>query len=201
MAHRDICQAKGMLMAVYAISADAAFGVLRWRSQELNVKLFIIARRLVAHLPGLLSPNPTMGTRGSLPHDVRWQREPVVRNASAGSPGFQEAGLPARGDVGGVDVAEGLCGGRHDLPTPGRSPWRRWTHLGAHHVLTGPPVTRGSVFSVIACRGGCLRPFCVTLADRRRGHRGRLEVGLWPRFRPATPVHVPGRRAAVSAHG
>ena len=35
-----------------AISADAAFGVLRWRSQELNVKLFTtIARRLVADLP------------------------------------------------------------------------------------------------------------------------------------------------------
>jgi hypothetical protein len=51
---------------VYAISADAAFGILRWRSQELNVKLFIIARRLVADLPGLLSANPTM--RGPVDH-------------------------------------------------------------------------------------------------------------------------------------
>jgi hypothetical protein len=67
VAHREIIdQAKGMLMAVYAISADSAFGVLRWRSQELNVKLFTIARRLVADLPGLLSTNPTM--RGPVDH-------------------------------------------------------------------------------------------------------------------------------------
>jgi PAS domain S-box-containing protein len=67
VAHREIIdQAKGMLMATYAISADAAFGVLRWRSQELNVKLFTIASRLVADLPGLLSTNPTM--RGPVDH-------------------------------------------------------------------------------------------------------------------------------------
>ncbi|MFC9964066.1 PAS and ANTAR domain-containing protein [Nocardia ignorata] len=44
-------QAKGALMLVYAISAEQAFRVLRWRSQETNVKLRTIAERVVAELP------------------------------------------------------------------------------------------------------------------------------------------------------
>ncbi|KAA0102516.1 ANTAR domain-containing protein [Mycolicibacterium sp. P1-18] len=57
--HRQVIdQAKGMLMAVYRIDADAAFGILRWRSQELNVKLHAIAERLVAELPFALDVNP-----------------------------------------------------------------------------------------------------------------------------------------------
>jgi PAS domain S-box-containing protein len=47
-------QAKGMLMAVYGLHADAAFDILRWRSQELNIKLHDIAKEIVAQLPGLL---------------------------------------------------------------------------------------------------------------------------------------------------
>jgi PAS domain S-box-containing protein len=61
--HRQVIdQAKGMLMAVYRIDADAAFGVLRWRSQELNVKLYVIAERLVAELPALLDVNAAATT-------------------------------------------------------------------------------------------------------------------------------------------
>jgi fructose-specific component phosphotransferase system IIB-like protein len=40
-------QAKGMLMLVYRISADAAFELLKWRSQETNVKLRVLAEQLV----------------------------------------------------------------------------------------------------------------------------------------------------------
>ncbi|OBA63945.1 hypothetical protein A5647_00310 [Mycobacterium sp. 1100029.7] len=40
-------QAKGVMMAVYRISADQAFRVLQWRSQETNVKLRVLARELV----------------------------------------------------------------------------------------------------------------------------------------------------------
>ncbi|MCP9276807.1 PAS and ANTAR domain-containing protein [Mycolicibacterium arenosum] len=55
LAHREIIDlAKGMLMAVYRINADAAFAVLRWRSQELNVKLFTVAEKLVDELPEIL---------------------------------------------------------------------------------------------------------------------------------------------------
>jgi PAS domain S-box-containing protein len=56
VAHRAIIdQAKGMLMAIYDITDDAAFEVLRWRSQEMNVKLFDIATELVARIPSLLA--------------------------------------------------------------------------------------------------------------------------------------------------
>lgn len=41
-------QAKGMLMVVYGIQADAAFDLLRWRSQEANVKLRLLAEQVVA---------------------------------------------------------------------------------------------------------------------------------------------------------
>jgi hypothetical protein len=39
-------QAKGMLMLVYRITADTAFDLLRWRSQETNVKLRILAEQI-----------------------------------------------------------------------------------------------------------------------------------------------------------
>jgi PAS domain S-box-containing protein len=40
-------QAKGMLMVIYGITADAAFDLLRWRSQEANVKLRRLAEQVV----------------------------------------------------------------------------------------------------------------------------------------------------------
>jgi PAS domain S-box-containing protein len=56
VAHRAaIEQAKGMLMVVYDLPADAAFDVLRWRSQELNTKLHDVAVAIVNTVPSLLS--------------------------------------------------------------------------------------------------------------------------------------------------
>jgi hypothetical protein len=40
-------QAKGVLIAVYRVSADQAFRVLQWRSQETNVKLRALAKQLI----------------------------------------------------------------------------------------------------------------------------------------------------------
>jgi hypothetical protein len=40
-------QAKGVMMAVYRLSRDQAFRVLQWRSQETNVKLRTLAKRLI----------------------------------------------------------------------------------------------------------------------------------------------------------
>lgn len=40
-------QAKGMLMLIYAIDDDAAFRLLKWLSQESNVKLRVLAEQLV----------------------------------------------------------------------------------------------------------------------------------------------------------
>lgn len=39
-------QAKGMLMLVYGITADTAFNLLKWRSQETNIKLRALAEQI-----------------------------------------------------------------------------------------------------------------------------------------------------------
>ncbi|MDI9973661.1 PAS and ANTAR domain-containing protein [Rhodococcus sp. IEGM 1307] len=41
-------QAKGALMLVYGISADRAFDILTWRSQQTNTRLRILAEQIVA---------------------------------------------------------------------------------------------------------------------------------------------------------
>jgi hypothetical protein len=67
VAHREIIdQAKGMLMMAYQINADAAFGILRWRSQELNVKLVSIAQRIVTEVPARIKVHP--GVRVGIDH-------------------------------------------------------------------------------------------------------------------------------------
>jgi hypothetical protein len=52
-------QAKGVLMYVYRVSADQAFRVLQWRSQETNVKLRALAKQLLADVATLPSPTAT----------------------------------------------------------------------------------------------------------------------------------------------
>ncbi|MGK8523311.1 PAS and ANTAR domain-containing protein [Nocardia asteroides] len=49
-------QAKGVLMRIYQISAEQAFQVLRWRSQETNTKLRALAQQLIAELPSVPPP-------------------------------------------------------------------------------------------------------------------------------------------------
>lgn len=47
--HRAVIeQAKGVLCVLYRIDEDAAFGLLRWRSQQTNVKLRALAQQLMA---------------------------------------------------------------------------------------------------------------------------------------------------------
>jgi ABC-type uncharacterized transport system substrate-binding protein len=49
MEHRAVIeQAKGMLSVIYDIDDQAAFDVLRWRSQTTNTKLRALARQLIA---------------------------------------------------------------------------------------------------------------------------------------------------------
>jgi PAS domain S-box-containing protein len=52
-ARGGIEQAKGMLMLIYRISADSAFELLKWRSQETNVKLRVLAEQIVKDFLGL----------------------------------------------------------------------------------------------------------------------------------------------------
>lgn len=43
----------GMLMLVYGIDADAAFELLKWRSQQTNVKIRSLAERFVVEVAAL----------------------------------------------------------------------------------------------------------------------------------------------------
>ena len=56
-ARAEIEQAKGLLMAAYGISADRAFDILVWRSQETNVKVRELARRFTDAMAGALPAN------------------------------------------------------------------------------------------------------------------------------------------------
>jgi hypothetical protein len=60
-------QAKGMLMLVYRVDADAAFELLRWRSQDTNVKLRILAEQLLADFAGL-ADDEAMPPRATFDH-------------------------------------------------------------------------------------------------------------------------------------
>jgi PAS domain S-box-containing protein len=61
VSHREVIdEAKGMLMVIYQISAEAAFELLKWRSQQLNVKLLSVAEKLITELPSLLNAHPRL---------------------------------------------------------------------------------------------------------------------------------------------
>lgn len=49
-------QAKGVLMAAYGLSAERAFDILVWRSQETNIKLRDFAARFLAAITGRIPP-------------------------------------------------------------------------------------------------------------------------------------------------
>jgi len=49
-------QAKGMLAVVYGLDDDAAFEILKWRSQQSNVKLRTVAERLVRAFRAMSGP-------------------------------------------------------------------------------------------------------------------------------------------------
>jgi PAS domain S-box-containing protein len=80
ISHREVIdQAKGMLMLTYQLSADAAFAILVWRSQQLNVKLLTVAEKLVADLPKLFKTHP--GMRAPIDHYLLTMRcdPPLLR--------------------------------------------------------------------------------------------------------------------------
>ena len=59
-------QAKGVLMYVYRVSADQAFRVLQWRSQQTNVKLRALAKQLLAEVATM--PSPTTAAQNQFDH-------------------------------------------------------------------------------------------------------------------------------------
>jgi hypothetical protein len=59
-------QAKGVLMAVYRVSPEQAFGVLRWRSQETHAKLRALAKQLIVEIATL--PTPSADVQSAFDH-------------------------------------------------------------------------------------------------------------------------------------
>jgi hypothetical protein len=65
--HRAVIErAKGMLMLVYRLDAAAAFDLLKWRSQESNVKLRRLAQQIVEDFCAV--PDRTVGSRSAFDH-------------------------------------------------------------------------------------------------------------------------------------
>jgi ABC-type hemin transport system ATPase subunit len=58
-----IDQAKGMLMFVYGVDADAAFGLLRWQSQHHNVKLRLVAEQMLKDFSQASQQSPPVDRR------------------------------------------------------------------------------------------------------------------------------------------
>jgi hypothetical protein len=59
-------QVKGVLMAIYRISPEQAFSVLRWRSQETNTKLRSLAKQLIVEIATL--PPPSAEVQSAFDH-------------------------------------------------------------------------------------------------------------------------------------
>ena len=71
-AHRtEIEQAKGILMTIYDISAEHAFDILVWRSQETNTKLRKLVRRIIRDFT----------TQLNVPSDVRERADHLLLTA------------------------------------------------------------------------------------------------------------------------
>ncbi|NMD55669.1 MULTISPECIES: PAS and ANTAR domain-containing protein [Tsukamurella] len=60
--------AKGMIMFVYGLPADRAFDLLRWRSQESNIKLRVLAEQLLADVAGEGPALVANSTRAAFDH-------------------------------------------------------------------------------------------------------------------------------------
>jgi ANTAR domain/PAS fold len=77
--HRAVIeQAKGMLMLVYGLDAAAAFDLLKWRSQESNVKLRLLAERIVADFRDV--PDKAIGSRSAFDHVLLTADERIARD-------------------------------------------------------------------------------------------------------------------------
>ncbi|RMI29031.1 PAS and ANTAR domain-containing protein [Nocardia stercoris] len=56
-------QAKGVLMRIYRITADQAFDLLVWRSQETNIRVRDLAEQFMAELPDMPATSDSTVTR------------------------------------------------------------------------------------------------------------------------------------------
>jgi hypothetical protein len=86
--HRAVIeQAKGMLMLVYGLDDDAAFDLLRWRSQSSNVKLRRLAEKIVEDFRAVRDDGIT--SRSAFDHAL------LTPDEGVGSDGDGKAASPA----------------------------------------------------------------------------------------------------------
>jgi hypothetical protein len=78
-------QAKGMLMLIYRINAESGFELLRWRSQETNVKLRVLAEQILADFAEL-SYEETLPPRAVFDHLLLTAHQRVDGDGSAAKP-------------------------------------------------------------------------------------------------------------------
>jgi PAS domain S-box-containing protein len=78
----SIEQAKGMLMLIYGIEGDAAFDLLKWLSQEANVKLRTLAERICEEFRGA---GPSVASRSDFDHLL------LTAHQRIGQPGDNES--------------------------------------------------------------------------------------------------------------
>jgi PAS domain S-box-containing protein len=74
----SIEQAKGMLMLIYGISDHAAFDLLKWLSQEANVKLRLLAEQITDDFRGV---GPTLTSQSEFDHLLLTARSRIDRAA------------------------------------------------------------------------------------------------------------------------
>lgn len=83
--HRAVIeQAKGMLMLVYGLDAAAAFDLLRWRSQESNVKLRLLAQQIVEDFRPVA--DKAIGSRSAFDHVLLTANVRVAGDEAAPAP-------------------------------------------------------------------------------------------------------------------
>ena len=86
--HRAVIeQAKGMLMLVYGLDPAAAFDLLKWRSQESNVKLRLLAQQIVEDFCAVR--DKAIGSRSAFDHVL------LTADARVGQDGGEVAARPA----------------------------------------------------------------------------------------------------------
>jgi ANTAR domain/PAS fold len=86
--HRAVIeQAKGMLMLVYGLDPAAAFDLLKWRSQESNVKLRRLAEQIVEDFCAV--PDKGIGSRAAFDHAL------LTANERLGADGGEAAATTA----------------------------------------------------------------------------------------------------------
>ena len=100
-------QVKGMLMVIYEIDAAAAFHLLKWRSQETNVKLRLLAEQIAVDFLSL-SHGGTMPLRSSYDNLVLTAHRRVASDT---------ARMKAAGRVGLVSMSVALQD-QHPVPGP-----------------------------------------------------------------------------------